>query len=43
MDCPLAISMSRVVNLGVAAVNHVEKPDYASDWEQGAKVTHVFC
>jgi hypothetical protein len=49
MDSPLATSMSKVVNiggkcvnLGVAAVNYVEKPDYAPDWEPGANVTYVF-
>jgi hypothetical protein len=43
---PLAASMSKVVNisgkcvnLGWAAVNYVEKPDYAPDWELGANIT----
>jgi hypothetical protein len=46
---PLAPSMSRVVNiggkcvdLGQAAVNYVEEPDYTPDWELGANVTYVF-
>jgi hypothetical protein len=43
---PPATSMSKVVNiggkcvnLGWAAVNYVEKPDYEPDWELGANIT----
>ena len=46
---PLAASISKVVNIGgkyvnitVAAVNYVEKPDYAPDWELRVNVTYVF-
>lgn len=46
---PLATSLSKVVNiggkyvnLGLAAVNYVEKPDYAQDWELRVNATYVF-
>jgi len=46
---PLATSLSKVVNiggkyvnLGMAAVNYVEKPDYAQDWELRVNATYVF-
>jgi len=32
----------KCVDLGQAAVNYVEEPDYAPDWELGANVTYVF-
>lgn len=46
---PLAASMSKVVNiggkyvnLGLAAVSYVEKPDFAPDWEMRMNATYVF-
>lgn len=46
---PLAASLSKVlnvagkyVNVGVGAVDYVEKPDFAPDWELRTSVTYVF-
>lgn len=46
---PLAASLSKVVNIGgkyvnvgVGAVNYVEKPDFAPDWELRLNITYVF-
>lgn len=46
---PAAVSMSKVVsiggkymNVGLAAVDYIEKPEYSPDWELRANVTYVF-